>query len=275
MQNFNTSDFQETGIYEIKNILNSKRYIGSTTMSFQKRLNHHRSLLRAGNHKNNYLQNSWDKYGEDNFVFSILEVVDKCCTLTVEQVYIDKEKPEYNINPLASGTPNLSKETIDKRTKTFTLFMEEAMSYYYKVRDKEITIEDVPEKYLKTVVSRVENIVWNKGLTKNDMDYSYLKVPKTISEALKQAQKNTSERQRNIAPFIYVYDSLNVLLGDWRCSKDLEEWSLTDENNLPINSRFKKERMGVSLKFLSSGNIMKVVDSNKTYKGLYFTTLKK
>jgi group I intron endonuclease len=108
MENIYKEEFKQTGVYQIKNKTNSKSYIGSTIMSFTKRLEHHRCLLRKGKHKNTHLQRAWDKYGEENFEFIVIEVVDKCCTLEREQFFIDTLKPEYNINPLASGTPNMS-----------------------------------------------------------------------------------------------------------------------------------------------------------------------
>lgn len=64
------------GIYCIKNKINNKVYIGKTITKFQKRWFHHRSLLRAGIHNNKYLQKSWNKYGEDNFEFIMLESFD-------------------------------------------------------------------------------------------------------------------------------------------------------------------------------------------------------
>lgn len=263
----------QTGVYEIKNKINGKRYIGSTSINFNKRLVHHLNELRRNNHKNVYLQNSWNKYGEDNFEFNILEVVDKCCTLEVEQSYLDALKPEYNINPLATGTPNLVEEVIEKRTKSFSLFMKEAMNYFRKVKNKEITIDKVPLKYVKTVESRLTYVPWNKGKNASETDYSYLKgVPKTKTDKLKEAHRNTSERSRERSPNVFVYDLDMNFIGEWRSSKDLEEFSMTEENKLPIVLGKVGNRR--PHKYLSSGNIMKVFDKDKTYKGLYFKSSK-
>lgn len=64
------------GIYAIVNLFNNKVYIGST-ISIRKRWTDHRSNLRNGYHKNQYLQNSWDKHGEVNFVMCVIELCDK------------------------------------------------------------------------------------------------------------------------------------------------------------------------------------------------------
>ncbi len=61
------------GIYKITNIVNNKFYIGST-VSFLKRGRNHLYHLKNKQHRNKYLQNSWNKYGEGSFIFEILEI---------------------------------------------------------------------------------------------------------------------------------------------------------------------------------------------------------
>ena len=60
-------------IYQIKNIVNNKIYIGSTIRATYIRKYEHFSELRNNKHCNNHLQKAWNKYGEDKFEFSILE----------------------------------------------------------------------------------------------------------------------------------------------------------------------------------------------------------
>ena len=85
-----------SGIYEIRNTINGHCYIGSTR-NFSIRFYDHKKRLESGIHRNKYLQNAWNKYGESCFVFSIIE----CCELSEliqrEQFYIDTRKPKYNI----------------------------------------------------------------------------------------------------------------------------------------------------------------------------------
>ena len=65
----------KSGIYEILNLENNKRYIGQS-VNITSRWSQHRSSLRKGTHGNTYLQSSWNKYGEQAFVFRILELID-------------------------------------------------------------------------------------------------------------------------------------------------------------------------------------------------------
>ena len=56
------------GIYQIKNIINNKSYIGQST-DINKRIAKHKASLRHNKHNNSHLQNAYNKYGEDKFVF--------------------------------------------------------------------------------------------------------------------------------------------------------------------------------------------------------------
>lgn len=61
-----------SGIYTITNLVNHKIYVGLGANAYDRMCNH-RMKLRRGAHINIYLQNAWNKYGEENFKFEILE----------------------------------------------------------------------------------------------------------------------------------------------------------------------------------------------------------
>jgi group I intron endonuclease len=60
------------GIYKIINVVNNKFYVGSA-VDFKRRKTRHFSELRNKKHNNKKLQNAWNKYGEQAFVFVIVE----------------------------------------------------------------------------------------------------------------------------------------------------------------------------------------------------------
>jgi group I intron endonuclease len=61
-----------SGIYKITNLINGKVYIGQSIDILNKRWPYHKYLLNCDKHSNKHLQNAWNKYGEDNFDFSII-----------------------------------------------------------------------------------------------------------------------------------------------------------------------------------------------------------
>lgn len=92
------------GIYQIRNKVNSKCYVGSST-DIESRCKEHLYSLYRSDHPNRYLQHAWDKYGEKNFEFLIIEEQKDVLKLILrEQYYIDELKPEYNLSPTA-GSP--------------------------------------------------------------------------------------------------------------------------------------------------------------------------
>lgn len=93
----------KTGVYQIKNKINKKFYIGSTSGKFVTRYHSHRTKLRYNRHENTHLQNAWNKHGEKNFEFVVLEQCDIDKRFEREQYYIDKLNPEYNILKFAGG----------------------------------------------------------------------------------------------------------------------------------------------------------------------------
>lgn len=91
----------DTGVYVITCISTGKFYIGSSSNSVDLRLRTHKNLLRRGKHHSPYMQHSWDKYGEKNFTFSLLDPrpPDQC--VKREQYWLDKTKsynPKFGFN---------------------------------------------------------------------------------------------------------------------------------------------------------------------------------
>lgn len=109
-------------IYQIKNIKNGKRYIGSTK-DRKGRWRKHKGSLKNNEHHNPHLQNAWNKYGEKAFEFSVIETIQNQGNLfDREQYYLDKEDPEYNIRPqadrskLAESTKRKISESLPDRS---------------------------------------------------------------------------------------------------------------------------------------------------------------
>jgi group I intron endonuclease len=106
--------YRKSGIYQIKNIINNKIYIGSS-VNIGRRLKDHIWFLSANQHSNAKLQAAWNKYKEASFSMSAIEFCDKDDLLIREQYYIDTLLPKYNIKPRA-GT-NIGYKVSEKTKK--------------------------------------------------------------------------------------------------------------------------------------------------------------
>jgi group I intron endonuclease len=100
-----TKKANTSGIYLFKNDINGLVYVGSSN-KINHRKNQHISALRLKKHSNKKFQNAYDKYGEENFSFSILEECPKEILIEREQFWIDfyesfKPKKGYNLNSKA------------------------------------------------------------------------------------------------------------------------------------------------------------------------------
>ena len=110
----------QSGVYQIYNPYNKKRYIGSS-INIEKRFKQHKCSLRGNRHHNKHLQNAWNKY-KDILVFEPLEYCEPEYLLELEQYYIDyynsaDRRFGYNIDRVADhANPgfHLSDETKEK-----------------------------------------------------------------------------------------------------------------------------------------------------------------
>lgn len=83
-----------------------KGYIGSS-ISIEHRLGNHKALLRDNRHWISHFQNSWNKYGESEFEFHVLEYCPRKKLIEREQFYLDifqVVKHGFNLNPIAAST---------------------------------------------------------------------------------------------------------------------------------------------------------------------------
>ena len=62
------------GVFQVKNTVNGKVLLGSS-LKLEGPLNGHKFILKIGAHRDKVLQQEWNKYAADKFVFEILEAV--------------------------------------------------------------------------------------------------------------------------------------------------------------------------------------------------------
>ena len=107
------------GIYKIENKANGKVYIGQS-VNIESRWKGHKSNLRNNKHQNDYLQKSWNKYGEENFDFSVLCECEKDKLDEKEIYYINQYKStdgKYGYNLREGGESGTMTETTIKKLR--------------------------------------------------------------------------------------------------------------------------------------------------------------
>lgn len=100
-------------IYKIISLVDGKIYIGSTTQTFKIRFKSHINALKNEKHGNIHLQNAFNKYGEENFKFEIIEecVSEKC--IEREQYWLDTIK-SYDLEIGYNMCPKAGRNTTGK-----------------------------------------------------------------------------------------------------------------------------------------------------------------
>lgn len=105
-------DIKHPAIYKITHIDSERCYVGSTG-NVERRWGDHIRDFRGGRHHSPYFNRVWNKYGQDAFVFEILEEldlsglsVDEMIVLFAEreQRWIDKFQPVFNSAPIAGSS---------------------------------------------------------------------------------------------------------------------------------------------------------------------------
>jgi group I intron endonuclease len=111
-----------SGIYQIRNKINGKVYIGKS-VNIHIRILRHKSNANKGIHTNRYLQNSFNKYGMENFAFEILEQADVAMLPILEQKWIDATCPKslYNHCKFVLRNENIGRKHADDVRRIMSL----------------------------------------------------------------------------------------------------------------------------------------------------------
>lgn len=189
-----------SGIYSITNKLTNKFYIGSSTNLHKREISHF-SNLRKNNHCNANLQNSYNKYGKDNFVFKVIEF---CSTEELEEreqhyldLYFSGNNPGilYNIFKSAYAVRGINHplygktHTIEAKNKIKEARSKQIIKHSEETR-KKIGNSNRGKKLSKECInkiikSKLGKAPWNKGLTKNN-NISLKRVSQNSSTSISQ-----------------------------------------------------------------------------------------
>ena len=132
------------GIYAWVHLPTDRTYVGQTgpTNGLRRRKNSHLSELRRGVHHARYLQNAWNKYGESEFEFVVLEDMtngDIGQLTTREQFWMDATESVFNSAP-AAGSLLGYEHSQESRSRQSELGRQRWQDPEYRVRMSEAAV---------------------------------------------------------------------------------------------------------------------------------------
>ena len=214
------------GIYSITNVVTGDMYIGQTIQDFEKRWKSHISALNRGNHDNEYLQRSWNKYGEDAFKFKAIHYCDELDILNdLEKYYIKKydtynngfnmtEGGDYFLNEIPEEIRKKRLENLKKVNRERSDYTEHQIA---KVKEMLSVLENNPISIKK--ISKLTGVRENIIYSIKNLD-SWIDVRSDLNEKIKQL--NFIEcRNKKIIEDLYSYNySLEELCNKYNLAEN-------------------------------------------------------
>jgi len=166
------------GIYKIENLVDKKIYIGSS-VNLENRNYKHFWMLDKNIHDNNHLQNSYNKFGKENFKYSIIEECDSSLLIEKENYYISL----YRSNDTNYGY-NLA--TVNEfRRNSFNDEVKIKLSKHNMVKNGNINkfsltnIETGEEYIFETLVDGANYLIEN-GFSKSKSSYVRMRLSSSL-----------------------------------------------------------------------------------------------
>lgn len=225
------------GIYKITNLKNQKFYIGQSK-DLNNREHNHFYRLGRNEHHNEILQKSFNKHGEENFIFEVLEEIDFDNFLNEREKYwLDfhgglNNKKIYNMkNPLTNEYSDYTKVKVSK-----IMLGENNPNFGNKWTDEQK--ENLSKKKKgKTLEERIGTE--KSKLTKEKMSKSQKgrKHPEEVKEKIRQA---------NIGENNPAYGN-----GDRQMGENNPMWGKASKNRRPVQQLTKDGVLVREYEFLS------------------------
>ncbi|WP_395406291.1 NUMOD3 domain-containing DNA-binding protein [Pseudoduganella sp. UC29_106] len=164
----------DSGIYEILNSVNGKRYVGSAK-NFRLRWKAHLLHLNRGTHHSRHLQSAWVKHGAEAFRFNKLLICEAKDLIFFEQRAFDAFKPEYNIAPIAGSCLGVKhSEETKQKLRVVKLGNQHTLGYRHtpeaieKLRAKQTGVESPTKGKPRNPEAAAKTANAHRGMKRSD-----------------------------------------------------------------------------------------------------------
>ena len=175
-----------SGIYRIYSKSENKNYIGKS-INIEERRKIHLNELKKGKHHNKKLQKTFNKYGKDDFEFSILKEVDDYYEITYYESYYAEEfnafNSGYNIRKLfkSQDIKDVLDNLQDLSKEWLSILKENSKRIGKEKWNVDIKVEDLSKRLN---ISRDETIIFIKYICPLPVTFVVLLIIIVPSEVL-------------------------------------------------------------------------------------------
>lgn len=192
-----------SGVYKISSKAKPHRYYIGSSVCIRRRWAGHLHDLRQNKHHSPKLQHHYNKYGEGDLEFTVIETCDRCNLIVQEQFFIDTYNPWFNVLPNAFSCLGM-KHSDEAKAKISESNRRRSVSEETKnkIRDAHIGKRLADETKIKMSAIRKGRKFSDEHKAKISESLSGRRVSEETREKLKMARKNrviTEETKRRLS----------------------------------------------------------------------------
>lgn len=256
----------KSGVYCIFNIFSNKCYVGVSKNLRDRLYKRHIKQLKNKTHQNEYLQKSWDKYGEKNFIFIILEYVEKLELLTHrEQYYLNQilkanlyvennnqffKENGYNLTPISDFSESV------KFINSKKVIQYDRLGNFIKIWDS------INQAEISMNLNGITQCILGRSKTCGNFVW---RVYNGEPISLKIDTSNIKKSYKNKK--ILQYSLYGEFIKEWKNRSEIKkEFGIEVDNETCLS--FEKRHSGFLWKFKDGDVINYKIDVPSTYRGL-------
>lgn len=219
----NKADKTKCGIYCIQNTVNKKVYVGKALVIYSRIQSHIYTLRKKSKDENRHLIAAWHKYGEDKFIYYVLEELPIDENLLREKedywiVKLDATNPEkgYNIRRDSSTGMIVSKETRELISRAVTGENNPNYGNYWSQEQRENLSKKLKEQYANGE-RKISPKAWQNGIAsrnKNWEENPQLKENMKRRISKKETQYQFYQYDKKTKELIKIWNSVFEILQE-------------------------------------------------------------